>query len=280
MLNNPQSNEKCDINTIISVNPTYYKGELTVCGDDWHYDRLSLGYDKFYFIVDGKCPITVNGITYSAEPYRLFLLPCKSVQSFGTYSGKPIKKYWFHCTLPCDDKDITEILKLPVFIDVDRVDYVKELFSDIIKCESISTLASKIKQKSDILKLLSYYLSNCEAGNKRVSYDERISRVLNYIDEHLREEITLNVLCEQVHLQASYLIRLFKDATGETPFSYIRKRRINLAQKLLLDKTLSVEEVSSASGFHDVHYFSKTFKSQTAMTPTAYRRMATAKHIN
>lgn len=102
-----------------------------------------------------------------------------------------------------------------------------------------------------------------------------LSKVIQYVEKHYSEEITLSEIADNVHINYYYLSAYFKNQTSENLTAYINKVRVEKAKILLKDENLSIAEVSSLVGFSEHNYFSKVFKKYALMTPTSYRR----KHV-
>ena len=93
--------------------------------------------------------------------------------------------------------------------------------------------------------------------------------IFEYIHQNLRESITLDTLSEISHFSSSYVIRLFKKSTGQTPTEYINRCRVSLAKRLLESK--SVTDTALDCGFNNISYFIRTFKRYTGVTPKEWR---------
>ena len=93
--------------------------------------------------------------------------------------------------------------------------------------------------------------------------------IFEYIHQNLRESITLDTLSEISHFSNSYVIRLFKKSTGQTPTEYVNRCRISLAKKLLESRT--VTETALDCGFNNISYFIRTFKRYTGVTPKEWQ---------
>lgn len=93
--------------------------------------------------------------------------------------------------------------------------------------------------------------------------------LFEYIHQNLRESITLDALSEISHFSNSYVIKLFKKSTGQTPTEYINRCRVSLAKKLLESK--SVTDTALDCGFNNISYFIRTFKRYTGVTPKEWR---------
>ena len=95
--------------------------------------------------------------------------------------------------------------------------------------------------------------------------------ILKYIDDNYREHLTLSELAEKCFYNPSYFSRIFKACFGRTFKAYIQEKRIAEASRLLLETSLSIEEIGSRVGYADKKQFYKTFRELTGNTPNAMR---------
>ncbi|MBQ7930243.1 MAG: helix-turn-helix transcriptional regulator [Clostridia bacterium] len=100
-----------------------------------------------------------------------------------------------------------------------------------------------------------------------------IQSVLEYIENHYAEEITLDNLCDAAGgLSEQYLCRLFKSTVGQRPIEFILRKRIDTA-RAYLDKTdLPISDIAVKCGFHNTSYFYRNFKKFTGTSPLTYRQ--------
>ena len=96
-----------------------------------------------------------------------------------------------------------------------------------------------------------------------------IRDLLRYIDSHLSEPITLDMLAQEFYLNGTYISRQFKKHTGLTLRNYILERRISHARALLATD-LSITEVCQQSGFSDYANFIRSFTKTVGMSPGKY----------
>lgn len=102
---------------------------------------------------------------------------------------------------------------------------------------------------------------------------DRIRDIVDYINIHYFENITLDTLSKFSGLNASYLCRCFKKLTNYTIIEYINYVRIKNAERMLTTSDMSVSEVSLAAGFPSQSYFNRAFKKQFSFTPLLYKRI-------
>jgi AraC family transcriptional regulator len=98
------------------------------------------------------------------------------------------------------------------------------------------------------------------------------NRVIAFMEAHLAEDISLNVLADLVRLSPYHFLRSFKQSFGEPPYRYWTGRRIARAKALLANPRASVTEIAFDVGFSGTSAFSATFHRITGQTPTDYRR--------
>ena len=99
--------------------------------------------------------------------------------------------------------------------------------------------------------------------------------VENYINEHYKENITLDQLAELAYVNKYYLAHIFKKQKGISPINYLLEKRIDEAKYLLRTTNLSVNEIGRIVGFSSQSYFAQSFKKAMNKTPLEYRREST-----
>ncbi|BFH63008.1 AraC family transcriptional regulator [Paenibacillus azoreducens] len=97
-------------------------------------------------------------------------------------------------------------------------------------------------------------------------------RILSYLSAHYADPIEVSRLHERFNVSRSHMYEQFKQSTGYSLNRYLTIYRINQAKRLLVDTPLPVTEVASAAGFGDLSHFFHTFKSETGITPSTFRK--------
>lgn len=100
----------------------------------------------------------------------------------------------------------------------------------------------------------------------------QISNALKYIDEHLEEQINLEMLAEKFSFSSFYFHRLFTAIVGKSLAAYIRDRRILYACKELYSTDKTILTIALDCGFQSAQAFSRTFKDIQGMSPSEYRK--------
>ena len=117
-----------------------------------------------------------------------------------------------------------------------------------------------------------------EGGNLNLEYYKNLDRTENhYVSmavERIRTDygskISIESICEELGVSASYLSRKFKEVTGQTFLDFLNKYRVQQAVALLNTGSYRINEISDATGFTDYKHFCTVFKKYTSKSPTKF----------
>ncbi|MBO6240133.1 MAG: response regulator [Butyrivibrio sp.] len=129
------------------------------------------------------------------------------------------------------------------------------------------------KDAADYLEEISKAVFTLLTDNDSSISDRALKRVIDYIDEHLSDELSLTALAEVGGFNSSYLSRLFKQEMQRTLSDYILDKRIALAKNLLETPGIQIQAVAEKTGYISPHSFTRAFKMATGLSPTEYREM-------
>ncbi len=143
---------------------------------------------------------------------------------------------------------------------------------------SIERLSAEMRVLSDneisaylsMLRLLAEHIGNSDAhlfGNESIG-----ALIKRYIKNNLSSKITLNDIARELHCSTVTLTERFKEEFGITIIDYVTKKRMSLAESLLISTDSPLREIAGMSGFADVEYFSRTFKKYHGISPAAWRK--------
>ena len=192
-----------------------------------------------------------------------------------------------------DDENVRKLLKsIPSVFSFNTDPRMNRLFEDFLEecfCrEAYSSDTSTALFSILLIKLLRKYVlvgkddefleENCGFPLWSVTRfvhgdDKRIRHIIEYIEQHLAEEITLDSLAECLHFNKSYLGVLFKNIYGISLKKYVSQLRMERAKELLLTTDNSITYIAKKTGFKSIHYFSYVFKRVENMSPQEYRMM-------
>ena len=109
-----------------------------------------------------------------------------------------------------------------------------------------------------------------EAAGPRSSRECGLVR--RYIDNHFKENLTLDQLAGLAHLNKYYLAHTFQREFGVSPINYLISRRIEESRFLLRETDHSISQIAQILGFSSLSYFSQSFRRLEGVSPVEYRR--------
>ncbi len=138
----------------------------------------------------------------------------------------------------------------------------KNIYSNLLNSKSISNL--KITTMEMVDSVINFTM--CDSSNYI------INNALAYIEENYERPIKLNDIANSIHVNSSYLSRVFKQKTGTTITQTLRKKRIEKAKDIIKTTKTKLYTIASMVGFDDPSYFSFVFKQETGMSPAEYKK--------
>jgi AraC-like DNA-binding protein/ligand-binding sensor protein len=149
---------------------------------------------------------------------------------------------------------------LSLDLEVMKKQYDELTVFDPLKIESIVSIAE----------MLAKYL--LFENSLRPSFGYGVQEAVDYINSNLKEKMTINKISHESGLSKNTLYRGFMKEFGMTIGEYITEKRIEKAEKLLLETDLSVEEIAFETGFSGSAYFGANFKKARGISPLKFRK--------
>lgn len=108
------------------------------------------------------------------------------------------------------------------------------------------------------------------SATKERMENDIISNIIEFFKENIDKNFSFNDICVRFSLGKTHLKTLFKDCTNQGAMFYFRMLKIEEAKKLIREGKYNFTEISQKLGYESVHYFSRSFKKCTNMTPSEY----------
>ena len=264
------------INYLLQTQNPHFFIELagtSYCDESYKIKRTKSELLIAEYVMKGEGTVVLDGKSYIAKENDIYLLPMGKDHMYYSDSQNPWQKLWFNVrgTL------VMELLReynprnIVVFENAGGEEYFKRIHE--IGNSQYYTTEEKQKKSALVFHELLQYLYD---GFYKQEYlhDKEIRLMLNYMDTHFPESISLKELCDLVYLSETQVIRIFKKNTGKTPYEYYMDLRLNQGKRMLQNTSLMVQEIAACLGFSDAHYFSYLFRKKTGKTPLEYRRKA------
>lgn len=190
------------------------------------------------------------------------------------HSDECHKHYWITFSAGQDDELLNLFFKREKGMDNLIILNESELSEtcDLLD-EMLSNKTDLLKRRINFLKVI--YILN---SGKKTMYANSIDgisndtiRALQYIDEHLTEEISVKDIADACNVSPSTLERRFKDSLNIAPFAFLRKKRLITSMEYLR-RGDAVSEAAYKSGFSDYSNYIHLFRKQFGMTPLQYKK--------
>ena len=134
--------------------------------------------------------------------------------------------------------------------------------------------SERLRAVIHLLNVFSQYLTDHASRRVRPMADTESKAVTGaklFIQSHLHEAVTLELVAQHVHVSRFYFCKLFKKTTGMTLTEYVGHVRVEQAKSLLTNSSLRISEVAYAAGFGSIPRFNSVFKRRVEMSPTEFR---------
>jgi transcriptional regulator GlxA family with amidase domain len=102
--------------------------------------------------------------------------------------------------------------------------------------------------------------------------DDVISAAQEWLHENFHRSFPLEAPARRVGMSLRNFVRRFKQATGDSPLTYVQKLRVAAAKRMLESNHRTMQEISDAVGYQDSAYFRQLFQRHTGVSPSAYRK--------
>ena len=161
------------------------------------------------------------------------------------------------------------------------VPWQKEILSCIQTAWEVCALEKddyEIAARNALSRCLSLLLRRQSGQQKKISekalrQTERMKVMLNFIQQHFDETISIRQIAGSASVSESECMRCFRQTIGITPITYLKNYRLQYAAQLLKSTDLPVSSIGSQCGFQEMSYFSRAFGEIYGYTPSQYRKL-------
>lgn len=142
---------------------------------------------------------------------------------------------------------------------------LSELVPSSCHAEAVTELVPELAGQLDLIK------KKIQQNNDYYGNDTVIRQLLEYIQQHYQEDISLDDLASHVGLHPNYVSSLFKKNAGQSYLAYLHKERLNAAKKLLLNTDYTMEQIADEVGYSSPSQLARIFRKYESLSPSDYR---------
>jgi two-component system response regulator YesN len=149
--------------------------------------------------------------------------------------------------------------------------FLNELFGDN-KFSKLSQAA--LTSLDDLLHWVEYTIIKMKDYVERnIDVVNPVDRTKKYIEAHISEEIAMDDIAQNVHLNSDYLTRIFKKEVGISISKYIINRKMELAKELLIETDKAIGEIALEVGYLNYSSFNRIFTKTVEMSPQEFKSL-------
>lgn len=244
---------------------------------------------QIYYILDGERFFYLGNKSYRMKKGTITFIDKKQIPFTNVIGGK----YHERVLIEVDEKwlvsagKVMELDLIGFFTDFHGVYELEEKYQALFQ-KKLNRMEETLGQekafapaevKNILLSMIIAMLYG--AGRRSGEYNmpqgkmmryEKVREIIGYIMEHSSEVYGLEDLAGLFYMDKSYLSRIFKEVTNFTVNEFINCQRIGHARELLLNESLSMEEISKKLGYERLSYFDRVFKKYVGISPLQYRK--------
>ena len=243
---------------------------------DFHFHE----FDKLVILLEGSVNYLVEEQSYDLLPWSVLLVRHHAIHKAVIDRSRPYERIilyldrrYFERVFPgaglmnCFDQADRRKWHL-LTATADQLEDLKAAVEAYERAASDTRLGSQTMRETLIIQLLIHINRLHEAAPERaeVRGDSKVQEALSYINEHFREELSVDTLAERLYLSPYHFMRLFKAQTGSTVHAYVRQKRLMHAARLIREGTPAAK-AAAESGFGDYSAFHRAFKESFGVSP-------------
>lgn len=244
----------------------------------FHYREREKGSSQniLIYCLDGSGWALINGKHIDVRQGDYIIIPMNQQHKYGADEIAPWSILWVHFKGE-DASEIVDLLKgsddkfaSSLSFTKKRIDLFDNIYETLVNGYSIENLVYTNMQ------FVGYLSSFCFPKlfyTPQKAKTDPIEITVEYMQNRILEQITLNELAENIHVSPSHFSAVFKRRTGYSPLEYFTHLKIQKACQYLEFTDMHVKEIGYMLGFNDPFYFSRLFSKYMGKSPQIYRKM-------
>ncbi|MDF2567344.1 MAG: hypothetical protein K0R90_800 [Oscillospiraceae bacterium] len=241
---------------------------ISYCDGSYCIERKKSDLYVFEYILKGTGKIIVGSKEYTASEGDIYIIHKDSNHKYFSDDKNPWTKVFFNVK----GELVTNLLRayeLENRVVIENCNLCS-LFMDFYHISKSENDIDKIK-KLCALKLHEIIQEIYENNKTAPEIPSEALALKQYLDNNVEKTITIEELSSIIYRSKDYTIKLFKKEFGQTPYTYLIHKKMEVAKYLLKSTTLSIKQIAFNLDYDDQHYFSNIFKKVIGVSPKKYR---------
>lgn len=244
-------------------------------GGDWHSIPHTHNYTELFYIVGGDGQFQINDKLFSVHTHQLIVVNPNIAHTEVSHESHPLEYIvlgieGLELTVPGSEEaryciysfpENNEVLACMQNVLQEMQERKPEYQTVCLACLDIIMVQLMRNASVSVTQTCSRFPANRQCASVR-----------QYIEQHYKESITLDLLAEKVSINKFYMAHAFKREYGVSPINYLIACRIREGKRLLAETDLSLSQIAAVLGFSSSSYFSQSFRNAEGISPTEYRK--------
>ena len=246
---------------------------------DWHSSLHTHYCSELFYVTDGQGQFQIEDQIYPVSAHDLVIVNPNVEHTEMSHNAHPLA----YIVIGIEDVELVssedeEDVHFRIINLKEIKDIVRFYFDHILEEISRNTPDSEIICRN-LMENLVILLSRQENFAITLTPIQKKSTrlciaVRQYIDNHFKENLSLEILAEITHVSKYHMVHVFTEEYGISPINYLIYKRIEEGKKLLQTTDYSLALIGRTLGFSSPSYFSQVFKKHADCTPLEYRKQS------
>lgn len=251
-------------------------------GGDWHSSPHTHYCTEIFYVTEGNGQFQIEDKIYPVCAHDLIIVNPNVSHTELSHNANPLA----YIVLGLEDVELTSTEEKDTSFCIINLKEIKEIvrfyFDQIIKEMKETSPDSQVLCRNLTENLIIHLSRQADFAVTLAPIQKRNPRVCitvrQYIDNHFKENITLDMLAELSHVSKYHMVHVFTEEYEISPINYLIYKRIEEGKKLLQTTDYSLALIGRTLGFSSPSYFSQAFKKQVQCTPMEYRKKSRIEH--
>lgn len=247
---------------------------------DYHYHD----FYKILICISGNVTYNIEGRAYRLKPYDIVLVNRYDIHKPQVEAGDDYERVIFYISKEYLDKHTgegydlshpfllakerhTDVLRFPVITNTRLMETVGAIEENAKNEAYAGKLYANVLFMEFMILLCRACVEHKDCFSHSVTYNQKMIDILQYINSHLEEELSVESIAEHFYISRFHMMRQFKEETGYTIHRYITEKRVLKARNMML-AGVPATKACYACGFQDYSTFSRAFKRRMAKRPS------------
>lgn len=249
----------------------------------WHSSPHTHYCSELFYVTEGQGQFQIEDKIYPVVAHDLIIVNPNVEHTELSHNEHPLA----YIVIGIEDVELAtsedeEDVKFCILNLKDIKDTIRFYFDHILEEKSLKTPDSEIMCKNLMENLVILLSRQANFAITLTPIQKKSTRlcitIRQYIDNHFKENISLEMLAEITHVSKYHMVHVFTEEYGISPINYLIQKRIEEGKKLLQTTDYSLALIGRTLGFSSPSYFSQAFKKHTNFTPLEYRKESRKNH--